>query len=234
VVKKRKSVIKATSTMEDEIKAASGAASENDDIGEDVGKEDNLESSETKDDVDEKSKTANVPELDVEAVEKDVVKKTLRSVEPDEEDKVDKLDEVVEMSEEALVEIDKERARKARLDMAGNGIIQDARTFRLMYLEKCAVEASLQLHVQKTAYDSRIAALRQELNVILRQWETVQKQSIRKIADVRREIEEDYGIFMPHWGYDDDTGTLTRLTQDQIDSMLGNQQREEKKGYGGL
>lgn len=224
MVKKRKSVIKATSTMEDEIKAASGAEIENDDIAEDAGKEENLDLCKEKDDVVKKSEVPDVSRLDTEVVEENVVKQALRSVDSVEETKVDE----PKMDKEA----EAERAKKARMNMVDNGLIQDARTFRMMYLEKCAVEASLQLHVQKTAYDSRISTLRQELNVILRQWETVQKQSIRKIADVRREIEEDYGIFMPHWGYDDETGTLTRLSQDQIDSMLGNKQKEEKKETG--
>ena len=83
-----------------------------------------------------------------------------------------------------------------------------------MYLEKCAIEASLQIQVRKTAYERRIEALKLELNGVVRQWEMAQKKAVRRITDVRREIEDDYGIRMEQWGYDEDTGVLRRLPQE--------------------
>lgn len=136
---------------------------------------------------------------------------------------------VDEVKEEVSEE---ERARLARLEQAGTGFIEDVRTVRLMYLEKCVVESVLQVQVRRTAYESRIQVLKNEMSSVIRQWEDKQKQAVRKIADLRRELEEAYGIDMSQWGFDDDTGMLLRLPQevtDQIDAQKDHSKLKESE-----
>jgi len=123
----------------------------------------------------------------------------------------------------------RETARLARLEVAGTGVIPDARVFHLMYLEKCAIEASLQIQVRRTAYERRIEALKQELNNVVRQWENTQKKSVRRISDVRRELENDYGIYMDQWGYDEETGVLRRLPQEAEQEVKSSAPQNEDK-----
>ena len=128
---------------------------------------------------------------------------------------------------------EQEKARQERVKEAGTGVIQDSRVFQLMYLEKCVVEASLQAQVRKKAYEERINALKQECNHVIQQWESTQKKNAKKIAGVRRDIEEDYGIFLNHWGYDDETGVLQKLSQAEIDTLFPPKKEKDSGDHGG-
>ena len=154
------------------------------------------------------------------------------------EDKVPKKAE--EMAEEKAVKKAEEKVpdipdtiddevRLERLRIAGTGVIPDPRVFRMMYLEKCALEAALQIQVRKSAYESRMQALKAELNNVVRQWEDTQRKSIRKISDVRREVEEDYGIHMNQWGYDEDTGVLKRIPEEALQEIKNATEGKEAK-----
>lgn len=123
-------------------------------------------------------------------------------------------------------EADKAKERASRLKIASSGEIPDARVFQLAYLEKCAVEADLQIQVRKSAYETRIQVLRNELNGIVRQWEATQKRSLRKIKDIRRDIEEDYGIVLSQWGYNDETGVLEKLPPDVVE-LISKRKKDE-------
>ena len=128
------------------------------------------------------------------------------------------VEEVTEPSEaelEAEAEKEKEKQRLARLEQAGTGTIEDIRTLRLMYFDKSVLEAVLQAQLQRNAYEQRIQALRNEMNAVIRGWEQKQKLITRKIVELRREMEEDYGIIMNQWGFDDETALLHRLPQQE-------------------
>ena len=139
----------------------------------------------------------------------------------------EKEDDVEEVDYLVLAQDQENERRLERSKQADSGTIPDPRVFHLMYLEKCAVEASLQIQVRKNAYTSRIEVLKQELINIVRQWEDTQKKSIRKISDIRREFENDYGIYFNQWGYDEETGSLTKLPQDVLNSI--DEQRDRGK-----
>jgi len=121
-------------------------------------------------------------------------------------------EKTMEPSEE---EAEKEKQRLARLAQAGSGVIEDVRTLRLMYFDKSVLEAVLQAQVQRNAYEQRIQALKNDMNAVIRGWEQRQKLITRKIVELRREMEEDYGIVMSQWGFDDETATLVRLPQQE-------------------
>jgi len=144
--------------------------------------------------------------------------------EREKERKAKEEEEKAKAEEEAL----KEKKRLERLAEAATGVIQDARVFKLMYLEKCAIEATLQIQVRRSAYEARIIALRQEMAGVVQQWEATQSKSVRKISNVRREIEEDYGIYMNHWGYDDETGVLQQLPQEIVDENTTKPEKDSK------
>ena len=144
-------------------------------------------------------------------------------------DKEEKKDDSPHLVDADRLHEEREKARQERLKMAGTGVIHDGRVFQLMYLEKCVVEASLQAQVRKKAYEERINALRQEANQIIQQWESTQKKTAKRIAEVRREVEEDYGIFLNHWGYDDETGVLQKLSQAEIDTLFPPKKEEKNE-----
>jgi len=140
----------------------------------------------------------------------------------------DGLDEVVEQSEGTEQDVE-DPAQLARLEQASTGIITDVRTLRLMYSEKCVLEAILQAQVQRNAYETRIQVLRNEMSSIVRQWEDRQNRIVRKIADLRREMEEDYGINMQQWAFDDETAVLQRLPQTEADQIDAEKDRSKLK-----
>lgn len=126
-----------------------------------------------------------------------------------------------DVADAKLVEemMDEDAERQARLDEAETGTIADQRVLRIMYEEKCALEAVLQANTQREAYDKRINNLRNELNSVLRQWDAVQKKRALRVAELRRGLEDDYGINMMHWGFDDETAVLVKLPPEVIDQI---------------
>lgn len=125
------------------------------------------------------------------------------------------------VSDVKLVEevLDEDSAHQARLAKADTGVIEDPRVLRIMYEEKCVMEAALQANTQRGAYDRRLENLRNELNGILRHWDAVQKTKAKKIASLRQELEGDYGINMMHWGFDDEAAVLVKLPPEVIDQI---------------
>ena len=127
----------------------------------------------------------------------------------------DVAEEKVTEPSEAEVEAEKEKQRLARLEQASTGTIEDIRTLRLMYWDKSVLETVLQAQVQRNAYEQRIQALKNEMSAVIRGWEQKQKLITRKIFELRKELEEDYGIIMSQWGFDDETALLVRLPQQE-------------------
>lgn len=132
------------------------------------------------------------------------------------------------VTEASEVEAEKEKQRLARLEQAGSGVIEDIRTLRLMYLDKSVLEAVLQAQLQRNAYEQRIQALKNDMSAVIKGWEQKQKLITRKIVELRKELEEDYGIIMSQWGFDDETATLLKLPQQEAAQI------DEEKDQGKL
>lgn len=104
-------------------------------------------------------------------------------------------------------------------EMVKTGKIEDLKIFKLMFLEKSINEVKLLSELKKRAINDQIEQLKAERQSHARSFELRAKNLSEEVLKVRSMFEDEYGIKLSEWGYDDMTGVLVPLNPDVLNEI---------------